>query len=337
MAKERRYRLVTKESWKDFAAKGSFSPISILKHQEHNSHVERPFIRKFIFVVRLVRKWSKVKKLINFLNLPDMHAVADADADIFQKILRPYEVAKQSATRRLNSFMTHETLAHKSLGADNFLKMHSEGVEFSEFPLIEGIEKPFRLVSRICTTHRREGEMTFAIMRRMSVDSVFFGTEEGDVRVFSLAINFGMIDGKLVLKINSVQGCEPDCHDPNKEISLATKCAFGYMPKYLLIDAAFEIAEAIGAEAVLGIKKTSHVYANAHYTEKVGDAVIMDYDKTWQEYGAVSFNKDYWKISPRERKPIEEVASKKRSQYKKRYALADAAFASIKSVFGSAV
>jgi uncharacterized protein VirK/YbjX len=70
---------------------------------------------------------------------------------------------------------------------------------------------------------------------------------------------------------------------------------------------------------VLGVRPEWHVYQNETKSQgKIG----FDYETFWQEVGGVGFD-DAWYALPIDypHKPIEEVEQKKRSLYRKRYAL----------------
>jgi hypothetical protein len=110
---------------------------------------------------------------------------------------------------------------------------------------------------------------------------------------------------------------------PRKEfghecIRTATKACHGLFPKRLVLEALTVIAREMGCQQVLAVCKDSHIYSSWRYRKEFQ----ADYDSFWLDIGAEKINTEYFRIPfPIPRKPMEEIASKKRSEYNRRYAL----------------
>lgn len=128
-------------------------------------------------------------------------------------------------------------------------------------------------------------------------------------------INF-VLDGDTA-KVAGVQGVK-DHKDLYKTF---TKQLHGLRPQNLIWMAFLDWCKAIGIGQVLGVRPEWHVYQNETKSQgKIG----FDYETFWQEVGGVGFD-DVWYVLPIDypHKPIDEVEQKKRSLYRKRYALLD--------------
>lgn len=126
-------------------------------------------------------------------------------------------------------------------------------------------------------------------------------------------INF-VLDGDTA-KVAGVQGVK-DHKDLYKTF---TKQLHGLRPQNLIWMAFLDWCKAIGIQQVLGVRPEWHVYQNeAKSQAKIG----FDYETFWQEVGGTGFD-EVWYALPIDypHKPIEEVEQKKRSLYRKRYAL----------------
>lgn len=128
-------------------------------------------------------------------------------------------------------------------------------------------------------------------------------------------VNF-VLDGEAV-KVAGVQGVKD-----NKDLyKTFTKQLHGLRPQNLIWMAFLDWCKAVGVTQVLGVRPEWHVYQNETKSQgKIG----FDYETFWQEVGGVGFD-DVWYVLPIDypHKPIDEVEQKKRSLYRKRYALLD--------------
>lgn len=83
------------------------------------------------------------------------------------------------------------------------------------------------------------------------------------------------------------------------------------------------IAKECGVETIYAVSDEGF-YANTHLI-RIHRAKVAELDPLWEESGGiVCSDKRFFKIPLEEyRKPIEEIKSQKRSQYRKRYELLD--------------
>jgi uncharacterized protein VirK/YbjX len=126
-------------------------------------------------------------------------------------------------------------------------------------------------------------------------------------------INF-VLDGDTA-KVAGVQGVK-DHKDLYKTF---TKQLHGLRPQNFIWMAFLDWCKAMGIQQVLGVRPEWHVYQNETKSQaKIG----FDYETFWQEVGGTGFD-EVWYALPIDypHKPIEEVEQKKRSLYRKRYAL----------------
>ena len=125
-----------------------------------------------------------------------------------------------------------------------------------------------------------------------------------------------VLDGDAV-KVAGIQGVKD-----NKDLyKTFTKQLHGLRPQNFIWMVFLDWCKAVGVTQVLGVRPEWHVYQNETKSQgKIG----FDYETFWQEVGGVGFD-DVWYVLPIDypHKPIEEVEQKKRSLYRKRYALLD--------------
>lgn len=119
------------------------------------------------------------------------------------------------------------------------------------------------------------------------------------------------------LLIASIQG--PNSEDAQELVKVATKQLHGMRPMYMLVNAFKNVAETLGCE-LLGIAHKNQ----AKYRWNDHSKLLFNYDEFWQENEGVLNAQGYWTLPLIiERKSLDEIQSKKRSMYRKRYDMLD--------------
>ena len=138
--------------------------------------------------------------------------------------------------------------------------------------------------------------------------------------VYHANFRFGKgFNGEPAMWIGTVQGYK-DGLDNAKTV---TKKMFGYRPKNFIMFLLRHIAVICKVESIYAVSDEGF-YANTHLV-RGHRAKVAELNPLWEESGGVvSSDKRFFKIPLEEyRKPIEEIKSQKRSQYRKRYDLLD--------------
>ena len=167
--------------------------------------------------------------------------------------------------------------------------------------------------------YSREGE--FSVSARDSENNCY------------ITLTFSIINyqGKSTLFIGGLQGME---HENGRELTQKiTKSCYGLFPKRLAFEVVRQLAHTFQLQQIASVTNKTHIYQNWRYARK-RKKVFADYDEFWLSMGA-TIDKRYLAILPFDegRKPIEEVASKKRSEYRRRYALLDSMQEQIDTLF----
>lgn len=156
----------------------------------------------------------------------------------------------------------------------------------------------------------KEGEATL----------IFCDTD--DTVLAELTFTLCKFKGQQTLYIGGMQGAKS--HVPHERIQAATKSCNGLFPKRLLVEVAMVLAQITGTQALRAVSNETHIYRNVRYRKKKQDKLHADYNSFWASLGAtVDSNGDYLLPLEMPRKPMEEIASKKRSEYRRRYELLD--------------
>ncbi|GMQ36375.1 VirK/YbjX family protein [Enterobacter asburiae] len=129
-------------------------------------------------------------------------------------------------------------------------------------------------------------------------------------------------EGKSTLFIGGLQGAK--AHVPHELIQGATKACHGLFPKRLLVEAAMTLGAAFPVEQIVAVSNDTHIYRSWRYRKKKEGKLLADYDSFWSSIGGEKQdNGNFMLPLVMPRKPMEEIASKKRAEYRRRYALLD--------------
>ncbi|EPE7164419.1 VirK/YbjX family protein [Cronobacter sakazakii] len=140
------------------------------------------------------------------------------------------------------------------------------------------------------------------------------------------------VDGKRTLFIGGLQGAKAWVeHD---QIQLATKACHGLFPKRLLLEAVCLLAQHFGVSQILAVSNETHIYRSWRYAKKKKDKLHADYDSFWESLGGEKDARGLYHMPLQiTRKSLEEIASKKRAEYRRRYELLESMTAQINARF----
>ncbi|MBU4684199.1 DUF535 domain-containing protein [Cedecea davisae] len=158
-----------------------------------------------------------------------------------------------------------------------------------------------------------------------------FCNEDG-VPLARMTFTLSPFEGKNTLFIGCLQGAKPWV--PHEAIQAATKACHGLFPKRMLLEVACELAKLLDAERLLAVSNSTHIYRSWRYEKKKKDSLHADYDSFWLSMsGELRPDGLFALPSKVERKPLEDIASKKRAEYRRRYELLDGMMSNINSHF----
>lgn len=221
------------------------------------------------------------------------------------KIHRPYLHKKLKAKDRSTSIISHYTFVKNmqpSAIKEIFqYKSHAAIVEFT------GKDNACFQVYCYPCKYDKEGEITLTL----KID----GQE-----LSNLSFSFIRQQDESVAFISGLQGLR---HEEGDVITRrATKSCYGMFPKRILYEITCQLLSHCGIRKILAVSEDLHVYRQWRYSAKKAGAVA-GYNKFWEEIGGVVSGDFYQLPNQLERKSLEDIASKKRSEYRNRYHLLD--------------
>lgn len=146
--------------------------------------------------------------------------------------------------------------------------------------------------------------------------------DENNTVLAELTFTLCQFNGVDTFYIGGLQGAK--AHVPHQRIQAATKACHGLFPKRLVVDALLTLATPLSVEHVRAVSNETHIYQSLRYRRKKRDKLHADYNSFWESLSATVDSKgDYVLPLVLPRKTMEEIASKKRAEYRRRYELLD--------------
>jgi uncharacterized protein VirK/YbjX len=140
-----------------------------------------------------------------------------------------------------------------------------------------------------------------------------------NVRIFSLAFSLARESGEVVAYVGAMQGRNIEgLLDKYREI---TKAMHGMRPRDFLFELFRAFCRAYGVSKIYAVSDASRHHRSAYFGSKAKDGELtLNYDEIWVERGGTIQNSDFYVFNVDQQiKNLEEVPSKKRSMYRKRY------------------
>jgi uncharacterized protein VirK/YbjX len=156
----------------------------------------------------------------------------------------------------------------------------------------------------------REGELTLSLF-------------QDTTRLYSVCLTLGKREGEVVAYVGGIQGRNIDA--VKEQYADLTKVLHGARPRDFLLVAAGLLCAQVGVTQLLGVcdanRHHRHRYFQGHLD---GDRASSDYDEIWSDRGGQPTEDGFMAMKvPFEYRPLDEVSSKKRAMYRRRYELLD--------------
>ena len=268
----------------------------------------RRYRRKFI-ARSLAAPFSTWQLLASLARQPMLEEMLHAQPGLPCRLHRPYLTPGLPRQQALKAILCHYRTLAERIAPPNFAAYLSR--QGATLATLSGKnEETFSVCLGAVADLDKEGEAT-----------LLFRNAQG-ITLAELTFTLCEFQGKSTLFIGGLQGAKAWVeHDL---IQQATKACHGLFPKRLLLEAACELAQRWNMAQVMAVGNRTHIYRSWRYEKKKKDKLHADYDSFWVSLGATTDGNGYFHLSLHiPRKPMEEIASKKRAEYRRRYDLLD--------------
>ncbi|MEM6162540.1 VirK/YbjX family protein [Erwinia sp. P6884] len=248
-------------------------------------------------------------KMVNALATePVLREILPLQPSLPSKIHRPYLYGGMPVSARAQAILDHYDFA-KNLPAAGLRRamLTQQGATLAEF---KGKNEEAFSITLACSGRcEREGEVNLAV----TCNGVQLAT-----------LTFAVIQekGEKIVMIGGIQGAHRDT--PHETIRDATKACYGLFPKRLLMETLSLFCQATGVVQIRAVSDTGHIFRSLRYRLKKKSLFHASYDQFWETLNARPLSSKLYALPVAfPRKPLEEIASKKRSEARRRYELLD--------------
>ncbi|MGM3193039.1 VirK/YbjX family protein [Dickeya dadantii subsp. dieffenbachiae] len=259
-----------------------------------------------------------LRYLNNIIEIPAMQKAVKVRPMLPTKIHRPYLSATLHAAERADAICTHYTFVDQL--ANPFLKQAF--LSLDDYCLARFSGKNGESFSLICSTSRydKEGEATLRI-------------RFNNVVLASLTFSVIRDHNQPTIMIGGLQG---KGRDQTRELTKdASKACFGLFPKRLLLECLLTLAGLTGINRILAVGDENHVYQSLRYCYRKNKVRFSSYSEFWLSVNADRNAAGLYQLPLTiTRKTLDELPSKKRAQYQRRYQLLDDINAQIRHNLG---
>lgn len=238
--------------------------------------------------------------------LPAMRQALTIQGLLPAKIHRPYLCAHFSVKQRAQALLDHYGTVQQLPRA--LYQLFLSPVDQTVARLHGKNDERFDVV---CSTGRfdREGEVTLVLLYN-------------GITIASLSFSFLQQAGRLGLLIGGLQG-------PRKTVDAsiirdATKAGHGLFPKRVLMETLFYLAARCGVTQIQAVGDDTHVFRSLRYRHSKKEVFHASYSEFWLSLNGEALKSGLYQLPlAMPRKPLEEIASKKRAEYRRRYEFMD--------------
>lgn len=279
-------------------------------------HGRKIALKRWRYVVRAWRNPRVHDAWLRFLDAPEFNrgALAECLPQLYAKIQSSYVLLSLDIAARVTLLQDHYRgffATSRSL-CDAVHSCHGLVLWTGEFG---GTACELRLCR--LPLNWREGEISLGLFAgtKLACSLTFVVTGLRDVAG----------EGGAALVVGGIQGL----HDAEglQVFRGLTKAMHGLRPFSLLIHALRAVAPVFGAQRVLGVGDAQHALAY----KRANHRVHVCYDEIWAEHGGTRVANGLFDLGiTTPLRPLADIASNKRAQYRRRYDLMDAMAASIR-------
>lgn len=270
---------------------------------------QNPAYRRKFLLRTLASPFSTARLLASLAKQPRLLQMLQVQPGLPCRLHRPWLSVDMNRQKTLEALSWHYQSMTKTLPpalVNGYLS--KQGVTL--LTLTGRDELQFRIRLCVDAFFDKEGEATLAFC------------DHQDTILAEMTFTLCQHEGKTTLFIGGLQGAKSFV--PHELIQGATKACHGLFPKRLLVEAAMTLGAAFPVEQMMAVSNSTHIYRSWRYRKKKEGKVLADYDSFWLSLGGEPQKSGHFRLPlAMARKPMEEIASKKRSEYRRRYELLD--------------
>lgn len=279
----------------------------------YNTDNPREARRMAVFVVRCLLNNSRMQRLHQFFSQNDLYRkIADECPFVYEQPTRAFFYNKSTFDERARLVEKHMEFLVTHLQEDVVLSLYAG----NPYVLWESQDEMGHLRFELFYHPGQRKEGLLSIVLRLDEHDLY-------QMMFWIAPNKA---GEWALWIGAMQG--PNMENAKEVVKKVTKRCHAYRTKNFILHATQEAAKALGLKQIFAVTNYGY-YANNHIRRD--RKLKTSFSDFWKESGGrPCADQRFYELPMTEyRKTMEEIPTRKRSNYRKRYALLDEVDAAI--------
>ncbi|EJP30278.1 PF04393 family protein [Selenomonas sp. FOBRC9] len=262
--------------------------------------------RAIVFMLRAALNWNELRELYQFFHENEVRAELYArNPYMIEQATRAFFYAGSTVGSRIRLIQAHYAFLEEKLNAERFIHLGLDGIHELWRSPEDDIE--WRAYLKFEPGQRKEGLLSVI----MDVDGV---------HLYQIIFWLDLRDGEPVLVIGAMQG--PNTDDAQDFVREMTKRAHRFRTKNLILFITQVVARALGVRHIFAVSNAGY-YANNHVRRD--RKLKTDFGAFWEEVGGhlTEDHRFYELPLTLHRKTIEEIPTRKRAVYRRRFRMLD--------------
>ncbi|MBR5914195.1 MAG: DUF535 domain-containing protein [Selenomonadaceae bacterium] len=282
-----------------------------------------------VFLARCCFHPQRMDRLEEFFMQNDtLKKLADVYPFVYEQATRAFFYHKSTFDERMTLITDHMKFLTENLREDFLIDVYS-GNFFELWKMTLGEELgDLHLVFYAKPGQRKEGLLSVMLQLddETPIYQIMFWIARAD------SINFDEKSDGYAMWIGALQG--PNVDDAKEIIKVITKKSHAYRTKNLILYAAQSVARALGLQKIFAVTNEGY-YANNHIRRD--RKLKTSFGAFWHECGGkLTSDERFFNLPLTEtRKSVEEIPTRKRAVYRRRFELLDALDDAVQSVIGT--
>ena len=280
--------------------------INEIAHRAYRFHHTREGRRAVIFMARAMLHWGELRELYDFFQKTEARKELYARNPFpLEQATRAFFYAGSTVRSRIALIEAHYTFLESCLATADFVEL-GFGREREIWRSSES-DITWRAYLKFESGQRKEGLLSVM----MDVD---------DTHLYQIIFWIEQRDGQPTLVIGAMQG--PNTEDAQDFVREMTKRAHRFRTKNLILYMTQAVARALGVQRILAVSNAGY-YANNHIRRD--RKLKTDFGRFWEEAGGwQTEDKRFYELPlTLPRKTMEEVPTRNRAVYRRRFAFLD--------------
>ncbi|MCJ8342178.1 MAG: VirK/YbjX family protein [Cetobacterium sp.] len=259
--------------------------------------------KKWKFYLRSLLLFPYTKKYLNFLKNHKYLKKAIYNYPILlSKLHRPYLILNNPTKSKMNNIIDNYLFIDEFFPKNIKESLYKIGkVQLGN--IIGKNDNKFKVTLNLYPVFDKEGELNIKLLDYMKNE------------ISTVTFSFVKINDVYSIIIGGLQGPKNLDKEYVKECS---KSLYGLFPKRIVIESLYFLEKALNYPLdKFAVGNNSHIYTALRY--KSNRTILADYDSFWESFEAIKMENNLWKFPKTlEKKSLEDIPSKKRSQFIKK-------------------